>query len=254
MLSPGKNMPETLSLEHENGIIDLPDTSLIVGIDETGNETYSDKNHPVFGIGGCAVMAKDYFSILEDPWHYMKESYFGGVDQPLHASELKKPTTEQLSALNYFFSNFPFFRFAVMSAETFSNKTEETTFHLICHSVLQRIAEISKWVQPTEIVIIAENSGRTEKHLLKHLNAYRIGHDEIEMKPRVILASKDVKASCVEVADFVIHPAGAQVRNRLRGFKDMRNPIRKDFFSVFHNVDRKLVYYTELLSAKSKTA
>lgn len=247
-------MQETLSLVHESGNIDVPDTSLIVGIDETGSETYSDKSHPVFGIGGCAVMAKDYFSILEDPWHYMKETYFDGADQPLHASELIKPTIEQLSALKYYFSNFPFFRFAVMSAETFNNKTEETTFHLICHSVLQRIAEISKWAQPTEVVIIAENSDRTEKNLLKHLSAYRIGNDEIEIQPRVLLASKDVKASCVEVADFVIHPAGAHVRNRLRGFKDIMNPVRKDFAAVFHNVDSKLVCYTELLSAKSKTA
>jgi hypothetical protein len=166
----------------------------------------------VFGLGGCAVLAKDYFRFLDDPWRYMKEIYFDGAEQKMHASELKKPTIEQLNALKYFFSKFPFFRFAVMAAETLKNQTIE----------------------------------------LKHFSAYRIGNGEIEIQPKVLLASKKVRATCVEVADFVIHPAGAQVRNRLLGFKHMNNIIRKDFDAVFHNIDSKLVSYTELLSAKPK--
>lgn len=245
-------MPGILSLVHEKGILDVPDTALIVGVDDTGNESFSDKKHPVFGLGGCAVLAKDYFRFLDDPWRYMKEIYFDGAEQKMHASELKKPTIEQLNALKYFFSKFPFFRFAVMAAETLKNQTIETNLHLICYSVLQRIAEFAKWVQPTEIVIIAENSARIQKDFLKHFSAYRIGNGEIEIQPKVLLASKKVRATCVEVADFVIHPAGAQVRNRLLGFKHMNNIIRKDFDAVFHNIDSKLVSYTELLSAKPK--
>lgn len=247
-------MPGVLSIVDEKGILDVPDSSLSVGVDDTGNENFSDKKHPVFGLGGCAVMAKDYFRFLDDPWHYMKETYFGGAEQKLHASELKKPTIEQLNALKYFFSKFPFFRFAVMAAKTLENQTIETNLHLVCHSVLQRVAEFAKWVQPTEIVIIAENSDRIQKYLLKHFSAYRIGNGEIEIQPRVLLASKEVRVTCVEVADFVIHPAGAQVRNRLRGFKDINSIIRKDFDAVFHNIDSKLVSYTELLSAKPKKA
>lgn len=247
-------MPGVLSLVYEKGILDVPDSSLIVGVDDTGNENFSDKKHPVFGLGGCAVMAKDYFRFLDYPWRYMKETYFGGAEQKLHASELKKPTIEQLNALKYFFSKFPFFRFAVMAAETLKNQTIETNLHIVCHSVLQRVAEFAKRVQPTEIVIIVENSARIQKDLLKHFSAYRIGNGEIEIQPKVLLASKKVRATCVEVADFVIHPAGAQVRNRLLGFKYMNNIIRKDFDAVFHNIDSKLVSYTELLSAKPQKA
>ena len=239
-------MPRILSLVHEKGILDVPDTALIVGVDETGNESFSDKKHPVFGLGGCAVLAKDYFRLLDDPWNYMKKTYFDGTEQVMHASELKKPTIKQLNALKYFFSKFPFFRFAVMAAETLKNQTIETNLHLISHSVLQRIAEFAKWVQPTEIVIIAERSARIEKDLLKHFSAYRIGNGKIEIQPKVLLASKKVRATCVEVADFVIHPAGAQVRNRLLAFKHMDNPIRKDFEAVFNNIDSKLASYTEL--------
>jgi hypothetical protein len=137
-----------------------------------------------------------------------------------------------------------------MAAETLENQTMETNLHLICHSVLQRIADFAKWVKPTEIIIIAENSDRIRIDLLKHFSAYRIGNSEIEIQPMVFLASKEVRATCVEVADFVIHPAGAQVRNRLRGYTNKFSIIRKDFEAVFHNVDSRLVSYTELLSAK----
>jgi hypothetical protein len=242
--------PSTLSITHENGTLEIPDSTLIVGIDETGEEWFSDKKYPVFGLGGCAVMAKDYFRYLDDPWLYLKETYFGGQSTQLHASELHHPTKEQLKVLEHFFTNLPFFRFVTMAAKTLKNETIETNVHLISHSVLQQVAEFAKWVQPTEIVFIIESSRRIGRDLLKHFSAYRFGNGEIEIAPRAFLASKKVRASCVEVADFVIHPAGAQVRNRLRGFKNTNNLVRKDFEIVFNKVDRKLVSYKELLSAK----
>jgi hypothetical protein len=141
-----------------------------------------------------------------------------------------------------------------MTAETLRNETIETNIHLVCISVLQRIAEFAKWVQPTEIVLIVENSERIEFDLLRHFSTYRFGNGEIEIQPKVLLASKEVRASCVEVADFVIHPAGAQVRNRLKGFTNNERIIRKDFSTVFHQVDSRLVSYVELLSAKPREA
>ena len=73
---------------------------------------------------------------------------------------------------------------------------------------MQQVANFAKWVQPTEIVFLIENSQRIGKDLLKHFSAYRFGNGEIEIQPKVLLANKDVRASCVEVADFVVHPAG----------------------------------------------
>ena len=247
-------MPGILSLVHEKGTLDVPDSALIVGVDDTGNDLFADERHPVFGLGGCAVLARDYFRYLDDPWCYMKDSYFGGRNQKLHASDLKNPTAEQLHALDHFFTRFPFFRFAVMAAETLKNETLETNIHLVSFCVLERVAEFAKWSQPTEIIFIIERSQRIERDLLKHFSAYRFGNCEIEIRPRVLLASKEVCGSPVEVADFVIQSAGAQVRNRLRGFAGIENIARKDFAAVFNKVDSKLVSYVELLSAKEKQA
>lgn len=240
-----------LSLAHESGILDLPDSALVVGIDDTGDESFANADHPLFGLGGCAVLAGDYFSFIDDPWHELKEQFFGDRDLKLHASELNCPTPEQLQALQMFFKNLPFFRFATVASKTVENETIETIVHLVSVIVMQQVANFAKWAQPTEIVFVIENSQRIGKDLLKHFSAYRFGNGEIEIQPKVLLANKDVRASCVEVADFVVHPAGAQVRNRLRGFRNLNSSIRKDFEAVFHRVDSKLVDYRELLAARS---
>lgn len=239
-----------LSFVYESGILDLPDTALVVGIDDTGNESFANNEHPLFGLGGCAVMAGDYFRYLDDPWHELKEQFFGDRQLQLHASDLKNPTPAQLQALQMFFKNLPFFRFATIASKTVENETIETIVHLVSVIVMQQVANFAKWVQPTEIVFIIENSQRIGKDLLKHFSAYRFGNGEIEIQPKVLLAKKDARVSCVEVADFVIHPAGAQVRNRLRGFRNINSIIRKDFEAVFHKVDSKLVDYRELLAAR----
>lgn len=243
-------MPGVLSLVHESGTLDVPDTALVVGIDDTGDESFANNDHPLFGLGGCAVLAKDYFRYLDDPWHELKEIFFGDRHVKLHASELNRPSTAQLQALAMFFKNLPFFRFATIASKTVENETIETIVHLVSVIIMQQVASFATWVQPTEVVFIIENSQRIDKDLRKHFSAYRFGNGDIEIQPKVLLAKKDARASCVEVADFVIHPAGAQVRNRLRGFKNSNNLIRKDFEAVFHKVDSKLVDYRELLAAR----
>ncbi len=78
-------------------------TSLLFFIDETGHETFADKNYPVFGLGGCAINSSSAAALVAEPWHAMKAAHFGGEDVPLHANELRNPTTEQLDALSKFF-------------------------------------------------------------------------------------------------------------------------------------------------------
>ena len=243
-----------LSLVHEQGVLDVPDDALVVGIDETGCEDYKDEKFPVFGIGGCAILARDYFRFLDEPWRDIKSRYFGGYDAQMHASELRSPTPEQISALENFFTKLPFFRFACMSANSFDNQSAETNIHLLSVSVMRQLCEFATLMQPSQIVFIVENSKRIGKDLVKHFSAYRYGNGKIDFTAKVLVADKKVGVSCLEVADFVVHPAGAQVRNRLVGYPDPMNIIRKDFDLVFHRIDRKLSSYQEILSAQPKKA
>src|SRR5215831_3973272 len=80
--------------------------------DDTGHEDFQDRNFPVFGIGGCGIMAGAIEPVLKQPWRAMKAAHFGGPDVPLHASELRHPTQSQLDALNRFFREQEFCRYA----------------------------------------------------------------------------------------------------------------------------------------------
>jgi len=68
---------------------------LLFFIDETGHETFADKNYPVFGLGGCAINSSSAAAVIAEPWRAMKAAHFGGEDVPLHANELLNPTTAQ---------------------------------------------------------------------------------------------------------------------------------------------------------------
>jgi Protein of unknown function (DUF3800) len=64
---------------------------LLFFIDETGHETFADKNYPVFGLGGCAINSSSAAAAIAEPWRAMKAAHFGGEDVPLHANELRNP-------------------------------------------------------------------------------------------------------------------------------------------------------------------
>lgn len=238
---------DSYTIEHDSGAVIYPGTTLLVGIDETGHEGFADPKHPVFGLGGCAVLLKHYDELINQPWRYMKERFFYGADVPLHAAELRAPTKEQVDALEYFFTKFPFYRFAVMTAPTFQNNIDGPLIQLVCCSPWERIAEIARLAQPTDIVVVVEQSDRIKKDVYGYLAGYEIGHETIRIKPRIFFAQKSAMQPFVEVADFVMHPAGAQVRNRILG----RFGVRQDFSAVFHKVDHRLSGYVELLAVNN---
>jgi hypothetical protein len=86
---------------------------LIFFVDETGHEDFADPKFPVFGMGGCGLLAAAVDQNLRAPWRQIKEDQFGGADVPLHASDLRAPTDAQVAALGRFFAAQPFGRFAV---------------------------------------------------------------------------------------------------------------------------------------------
>jgi hypothetical protein len=54
--------------------------------------------------------------------------------------------------------------------------------------------------------------------------------------------SKSLHEPGLEVADFVLHVAGSQTQDRLNG----KAGWRRDFDSVFHNIDQNLVSGIEI--------
>ena len=98
------------------GSKEINPATLLVFMDETGEESLSDPNAPFFGVGGLIVGCRQYFESVENPWHLIKDERFGGRGYPLHASDLRNPSTEQIDSLNTFFSNDTFGRFLLPHA------------------------------------------------------------------------------------------------------------------------------------------
>lgn len=126
--------------------------------DDTGHEDFRDRNFPVFGIGGCGIMAGAIEPVLKQPWRAMKAAHFGGPDVPLHASELRHPTQSQLDALNRFFREQEFCRFGVTITPTCKLPAGVTAYHTVSRSLHKRWEELTPRVRPTptEVAFIFE--------------------------------------------------------------------------------------------------
>src|SRR3954453_13606754 len=82
----------------------IPPANLLIFLDDTGDENYSDKRHPVFGIGGCAIVSDEYFRRTQKPWNLLKERVVGLGGKPFQAVDFEpsRPTMLQIEEINQF--------------------------------------------------------------------------------------------------------------------------------------------------------
>src|SRR5690349_17084160 len=112
-------MTEAITFVDDTGAtFTFPGSTVLAFIDETGHELLKDKHYPVFGLGGCLCLAKDYQQQICEPWKLV-ESTFDKSHLPLHASDLPKNTMTDVhyNAINSFFTNNTFARFACLVSD-----------------------------------------------------------------------------------------------------------------------------------------
>jgi hypothetical protein len=152
----------TLLLQTDKRQLELSDCTLLVWLDETGHEEFADKNFALFGIGGAAILARDYERLLSKPWKELKSNHFGGEGVLLHAADVQKarPTEPQISNLTNFFSNSPFGRIAILVRADASVDPEIETVNLIASLVRDRIDQLVKesFPETQAVVLIFEES------------------------------------------------------------------------------------------------
>jgi len=238
-----------LILEHKTGIETLTESTLVVAIDDTGNENFKDLKHPVFGLGGCAFMVRDYQRLIEKPWNYMCSRFFPEVERPIHAADnLRNLTNEQLKAISHFFENFQFFRIATTSSVKSEKTVQEDFIQVVGASLLQRILDVAKWTDLDRLFILVEESERIEMKIVQSLSGKKIKTKDKEIKIEIGLVPKSACMAAMEVADVIIHTAGGQTRNRINGKKG----FRPDFQKIFKDVDERLTSYMEITKIEYK--
>jgi hypothetical protein len=202
---------------------------LMFFVDETGHEDFADPNYPVFGLGGCAALAAAIDQNLRAPWREMKERFFGGADVPLHAADLRNPTTEQVNAIAAFFRNQEIGRFALTM--TASTKLPEGMKAIqVMPGVLRRRWEelTPRFVPlPVEIAFIHEASDRGDELLQRYFGESVGTIDGKRVQVHHGIMPKGDEA--LEVADFVVQAAGGQARHGITPSLS----VRRDFEVIF---------------------
>ena len=221
-----------------------PGTALFF-LDETGHEELSDPNYPIFGIGGCAVLAESYEAHVRTPWRAMKALHFGGADIPLHASELLRgrPSPEQLAGIGAFFEKGEFHRVvAIMNTSTHLDEQMRPAYKAMSVALVARMRKVLERVPFDHIGIVVEDCERTRGLTDEYLGPLGFA---IDGEPVSITRGRMTKANGepgLEVADFILHAAGTHVRTKLGG----STARRRDFDAVFRKVREELVSYIEL--------
>jgi hypothetical protein len=94
----------------------LPSRSLVVFVDDTGHEALV-SGHPVYGLGGCAVLSEHLDALIRNPWREVRRAVTGSPDRPLHASDFgQSASPEDIEAVASFFRQNPFFRFGAVGS------------------------------------------------------------------------------------------------------------------------------------------
>jgi hypothetical protein len=246
----------TFTLREGDESFALEPSWLLVFVDETGEENFSDKSHPVFGLGGCAVLAADYEAAIYNPWRQLKEEHFASFNLPLHANEIRKPTAAQLNALVNFFASGQFSRFAAVASSQTDFPDSVTPYQIVARAMLRRIERVALKYDFTGVAIMLEANARSDGLAEKYLGPYstiRVEQSRLctEFPIRHFLAPKSLHEPGMEVADFIMHAVGGQARSHV---DDCDRVFRKDFAAIFHAVPENAVDYIDITKIEVRDA
>ena len=207
---------------------------LLVFIDETGIEDYSDPRNPTFGRGGCAVLAADYKKLIKKPWRKLKRERLGGAMKPFHAVEFEqsRPKKVQITGISRFLKR-PFWRFAVMSDERTKlppGIDGHKAVSLVTVKFVTRL--VANYENVTTIALVFEASGRGDELVrrdfnLANMNLVNGSGKRIEVDGYFM--EKKYMEPGLEVADLIAHTAGRQRRHQIAD----KEGVAKDFEQMF---------------------
>ena len=209
-------------LLNDGSMFPLTSTTMLVFFDETGDETMNDPEHPVFGFGGCYVLAKDYMNYICKPWETLRKEYFRlNPEQVFHARKHKKVMKNDGNDLQPFFSN-PFWRFAITTSKAINNSTIMSVLEILFRNLHNRLIKEFNTTECTGILFIYDNCGRLVPKLndiLKgiDISAHRPDGTPIDFPVEYILMNKKDLEPGHEVTDLIMYIVGQAIKSKYHG-------------------------------------
>lgn len=222
----------------------LPDDCLAVFADDTGHEALV-PGHPVYGLGGCAVLAQDLDAVIRSPWREVRRQVTGLLDTPLHASDFgQNAGKDDILEVAEFFRRGRFARLgAIVSVDT-AFADELSAIRTVAMVLNKRIAEIASRTRFRSIAVIFESSERADPLIEEAFQDIAFEENGKRLPVDCYFMRKKEGEPGLEVADFIMHAIGRQARHNLT----KRGTFVPDFAAVFHGVDPKLVSFMEISS------
>jgi hypothetical protein len=233
-------------LTAREGKLHFEPSCLLLFVDETGHEHFADAQFPIFGLGGCAVMGSQYDEAIRHPWQEIKIRHLGSVDRPVHARDLRNLPSEAMQAFAEFFQSGAFARFAIVLKNTTLLPEGMEPYQVAAPALMKRIESVAKWQPMTSIAIVFEASARGDRLAARYFSLYDMQEERdgttIPVPITLLRMAKSTREPGLEVADLIVHAAGAQVNSRLRG----KIGNRKDFAAIFEGVHSHLCSFIEI--------
>ena len=176
---------------------------------------HSDPQHPVFGLGGCAMLVADYTTLIRPRWLQMKQRFFGGPDVPLHANELRLPSQAQIDALCEVFAIDRFTRVVAVASSKTAFPDGYPPYQLIALTLMKHIERAGSRFPLSRLALIVESSSRADalaNRFLGPFNVIRIenANGTAEAQIHHYFLPKALNEPGLEIADFIMHTVGAR--------------------------------------------
>jgi hypothetical protein len=213
--------------------LNMPADGLLIFIDETGVEDYSDSKNPTFGRGGCAAPTADYRMLLKKPWRKLKREYLGGANKPFHATtfEQSRPAVRQITAINRFLQR-KFWRFAAMSDSRTALPEGMDGHKAISLVTIQFVRRLVATYDTSSVALVFEASERGDDLVRRDFNLAQMNLTNRVGAPvntEGCFIEKRYMEAGLEIADLVAHTAGRQRRHQIAG----KEGVTKDFEQMY---------------------
>jgi len=227
------------------------DDCLLFFVDDTGHEDLD--GQPVYGLGGCSVMAPQLEPLIRAPWREIRRAVKGSPGVQLHANSFpRESTSEQQALVGAFFQSQPFGRFGAVLSTSTNLHPQMSPIQTIARVMRNRFAQISAWQPFSSIAIIFEASERADRLIERAFGELQASIDGNPVPIECFFMPKSAAEAALEVADFIVHAIGGQARANLLA----QAPLRRDFRSVFDIPDQRLTSFVSInfVTVNSPTA
>jgi hypothetical protein len=138
-----------------------------------------------------------------------------------------------------FFRSQKFARIGALVTDMTASPDDITALRVMRYVLMKRIAEVSKWMNFQELIIIFESSQRVDAKVKAEFKDSKLYADGREVPIRLCFLPKAAGEPAAEVADFIVNAVGGQ-RQGTTGI------LRKDFRAVFHDHDPRTVSFMKV--------